>query len=98
MPVFLGISCGAPFIAALQPGYGFATDLDGRILLIRFLAVDAAGGLPTHHDLHHAGHQPALSVLDSYRADQADGCVVVGAEHTLPPPRPPRDQSAVHRP
>src|ERR1019366_2838495 len=98
MPLLLGITCGPPFVAALQPGYGITADLDGRILFLRILAMDAAGGLPTHHDLHDAGHQPALSVLDSYRADQANGCVGVGAEHTFPPPRSSRDQSAVHRP
>src|SRR5664279_3263014 len=96
MPVLLGITCGAPFVAALQPGYGFTTDLDGRILFLRILAMDAAGGLPTHHDLHHASHQPALSILDSYRTDQAHGGIRVGAEHTFPSPRAPRHQPAIY--
>ena len=38
-------------------------------------------GFQPDHDLHHAGDQPALSVLDSHRTGQAHGRLGVGDEH-----------------
>src|SRR5579871_764826 len=98
MPAVLGVARGTPFVETLQPGHSLAPDLDRQLYDVHLLVVAATDWLCAHHGAHHAVHQPAVPVLDPYRACAPHGAAGVGAEHAVTPPRPSRIEPALSRP
>src|ERR1700687_566897 len=97
MPLFLGLSRGAPLLAALQPLDRPAPDLDRQLYQLCVLALVAHHRLCAGDDYDHEGDQLALPVLDSYGTRSLDGAARKSVEHAFASSRASRLESSGHR-
>src|SRR5215469_11301552 len=98
MPALLAVARGASFVAALQPFYGLAPELDRDDHWLDLLDVASARRLSPDDGADDAGDQPAVSVLDSHGTGTVDGTARVRSKYAFASPRPPRFERALHRP
>src|SRR5467141_24438 len=97
MPPVLGVSRGASLLAALQPVYRVAAELDRHAYGLGVLDVAAVGRLSADDGADHASRQPALPVLDPYRAGSFARTAGNAAEYPLASPGTPRIEPPLHR-
>src|SRR4030095_10694322 len=97
MPPVLGLARRPSLVAALQPVDRSAPELDGHAYRVYLLDVAAIGRFSSHDGAHHAGHQPALPILDPHRNGEISWSPGIGPEHAVPPLRAPQIEPALHR-
>src|SRR4051812_23463254 len=97
MSPLVGFPRRPSLVAALQPRHRPTPNLDRFPLLFRLLDVAPPRRLSTADDPHHAGHEPALSVLDPHRTRPLAGTTGVGPQFALAPPRPSRIKRPLSR-
>src|SRR5688572_9636982 len=85
--LFLGIPCDPPLIPQIQPGDRIKAELDRQFYRdLPVLDLDAAAGLSSRYGDEHAGDQPYLPVLDTYRGHSpAAPLDRTGLQYSLPP-------------
>src|SRR5262249_47084063 len=90
LQALLGISCGAPLVAEVQPWDRAAADVDRWLHGLRLLVVDVPRRILTLHGADDPGGQPALPVLDPHGDHPTYGAARMAAEYAITPSRASR--------